>query len=57
MEDYKCNEVLAEDGEDFQEYIKADGSLVKTGELVGFELTINGETEFYLLDGIFYHNN
>lgn len=51
---YRCNLVQAEDGEDFQEYFYEDGGRVPRGEDVGVEIEENGETKFYLLDGILY---
>ena len=54
---YECVLIQAEEGDDFQTYMYDDGELVPSGEDVGVELTINGNTTFYLLDGINFLNN
>lgn len=52
---YVCHEVLAEDCEDFQEYVYKDGTRVPKDTLVGFELSFNGEEpELYLLEDIYF---
>lgn len=51
---YTCVIIEAEDGEDFQEYVYEDGSRVPAGEQVGVEITQDGNTKFFLLEGILY---
>lgn len=51
---YTCVIIEAEDGEDFQEYVYEDGKRVPHGEQVGVEITQDGKTEFFILEGVLY---
>ena len=48
--------IYAEESEDFQEYVYADGSHVKSGTPIGIEVFRNGKWKLILLHGIFYSN-
>lgn len=48
-------EIEAEEGEDFQEYVYADGKSVPFGEVIGYEYKDeNGVWQIELKDGIYY---
>jgi len=51
---YECHLIECEEGEDFQEYKYKDGSSVPFGEPIGVEITQNGTTELFLLEGIYF---
>jgi len=60
MKEYECELIHCEHGEEYQEYFYANSmpsgkpTRVPSGMAVGVEITMNGETTFYLLDGIKY---
>jgi hypothetical protein len=51
---YECVIIEAERGNDFQDYMYEDGTPVPFGKQIGVEITQDGETELFLLEGIFF---